>query len=136
MGSLRFRTADLLPLIEHALGAQDHDPAFEDPKPAGPALWLVHDRGVYLMSNGMPRLLDENGRSRVAYAEGCDPDKDPEWWEASEALVGGDDFAEVLGENWLRHLQAAHERGAKLVTIELTGDTLKLLLPAQAARRP
>jgi len=136
MGTLTFRTADVVPLIEHALTAKDHDPAFEDPKPVGPALWLVHDRGVYLMSNGMPRLLDEAGRSRVAYAEGCDPERDPEWWETSDALAGGDDFAELLDENWLRHLQAAHERGAERITIAISGDTLKLLLPAAAAGRP
>jgi len=136
METLRFRTADLLPLIAHALAAKEHDPAFGDPKPAGPALWLVHERGVYLMSNGMPRLLDDNGRSRVAYAEGCDPDRDPEWWETSEALVGGDDFAEVLDENWLRHIRAAHAQGVESLAIGVTGDALRLLLPPSGPRRP
>jgi hypothetical protein len=41
MGSLRFRTAGLLPLIEHALTAKDHDPVFEDPKRLFPPI-LVH----------------------------------------------------------------------------------------------
>jgi hypothetical protein len=64
-----------------------------------PALFFVHDEGVYLMSNGEPG--DLKSRSEIglyaAYAEGCDPDlHEDDWWDTSRALVGGDDFAEVI----------------------------------------
>ena len=130
MGTLQFRTADLLPLVEHALAAPEHDAAVEEPTPPGAALWLVHDHGVYLMSNGLPRLQDGNGRSRVVFAEGCDPGKDPQWWEASDTLVGGDDFAEVLDESWLRQIRAAHDAGEETLSIALSADAVALVRPA------
>ena len=59
-----------------------------------PGLWLVHDDGIYLMSNGHPGLLvDEAGpRHFVVYALGYDPKSDPDVWERSRDAVGGDDF--------------------------------------------
>lgn len=136
MGTLRFRTADLTPLVEHALAAKEHDAAFKEPAPAGPALWLVHDHGVYLMSNGLPRLEGDNGRSRVVFAEGCDPGKDSAWWETSDALVGGDDFAEVLDESWLRQTRAARDAGEETLSIALTADAVALVRPAPRQPRP
>lgn len=67
---------------------------------------LVHDDGVYLLSNGEPRDLvkgkSPNGlhdreMSFVVYAEGCNPMVDGEdCWPNSVAMVGGDDFVEYL----------------------------------------
>jgi hypothetical protein len=56
------------------------------------------------MSNGIPRLSNGNNpnqpdvNSRVAYAEGCDPNVGAfdDWYGMSRELVGGDDFVEVL----------------------------------------
>lgn len=109
MGVCRFKTSEVLPLIKHALAATEFDMGYEGmsdeqyvelgmtpPKtrtPNGPALLLVHDQGVYLMSNGIPRSADA-----VAYAEGCDPKvgEFDEWYGKSRDLVGGDDFVEVI----------------------------------------
>ena len=115
MGICRFKTSELKPLIEHATAATEFDMGYENMTdeeciaaglppitnrtPRGPALLFVHDQGVYLMSNGEPRLLTEGGASnRVIYAEGCDPSigEFDDWYSMSRELVGGDDFVEIL----------------------------------------
>jgi len=115
MGICRFKTSELKPLIEHAMAAAEFDMGYENMTdeecaaaglppitnrtPRGPALLFVHDQGVYLMSNGEPRLLTEDGNTnRVIYAEGCDPNvgEFDDWYGMSRELVGGDDFVEIL----------------------------------------
>lgn len=109
MGVCRFKTSEVLPLIKHALAATTFDMGYEGMSdddyrklgmtppetrtPNGPGLLLVHDQGVYLMSNGTPREVDA-----IAYAEGCDPKigEFDDWYGKSRELVGGDDFVEVL----------------------------------------
>ncbi|EHU7154832.1 DUF3085 domain-containing protein [Salmonella enterica] len=54
---------------------------------------LVKDHGVYIMSE--IGELTPRGR-KVAYAKGCNPEKDETWWDTSRAEVGGDDFGEAL----------------------------------------
>ncbi|EAP6826414.1 DUF3085 domain-containing protein [Salmonella enterica] len=39
--------------------------------------------------------LTPRGR-KVAYAKGCHPEKDDNWWETARTEVGGDDFGEPL----------------------------------------
>ena len=58
-----------------------------------PAVLLVHEQGVYLMSNGQPRDIvgadatdrkdaaKDEGRSFCAYAIGCHPENDADWYE-------------------------------------------------------
>lgn len=110
MGICRFKTSELKPLIEHALSSTEFDMGYENDKMPVPALLFVHDQGVYLMSNGIPRLqaADASGpnvTNQVAYAAGCDPNvgEFDDWYGMSRELVGGDDFAEVLiiQKNWL-----------------------------------
>ena len=71
---------------------------YDDEATPCPALQLVHDRGVYIMSNGIPRDMVDSSGSYVVYAEGCDPSKAEfdDWYEKSRDLVGGDDFVEVI----------------------------------------
>lgn len=124
---LRFYSADVAMLYHHAMRCQEHSPSFSelnDPKlhkggvikigehsfpdhenidlakvPA--ALWLVKDHGVYLMSNGLPRLLldqnnkDRYAKNRVAYANGFDPDKNVDWYDRL-GMLNGDDFSAAL----------------------------------------
>lgn len=66
-----------------------------------PGLLFVHDQGVYLMSNGIPRIeVAPNEHTHVVYAAGCDPTlpgaEFDDWYSTSRDLVGGDDFVEVL----------------------------------------
>jgi len=109
MGVCVFKTKDVLRCVEHALAAPKWSMAYEEGmRPPAPGLLFVHDQGVYLMSNGLPRdqrdPADPESNSYVAYAEGCNPnigDFD-DWYGTSRALVGGDDFAEVLtvADDW------------------------------------
>lgn len=39
--------------------------------------------------------LTPRGR-KVAYARGCHPEKDEDWWDTARAEAGGDDFGESL----------------------------------------
>lgn len=124
MAKLTFPAADIAAQARHALAAVEHRPLYDQPDPA-PALWLVHDQGVYVMSNGAND--DDAGdasRPRPAYAAGCDPDRDPDWWDTGRDLVGGDDFAELLVDGDELARLAGH--GVNLVgfTVEVTDDEL------------
>jgi hypothetical protein len=82
-------------LVRHAQSASEHSAGYgKDPVPA---LMLVKDEGIYLMSSGVPvarpPLRESNG---PVYARGYDPKKNSDVWEASRAAVGGDDFVEVV----------------------------------------
>lgn len=111
MGLCVFKTEQVLPLAQHALNAPEQCAVYGVPA-TGPALHFVHDHGVYLMSNGLPRdLVAGSGseRCRIAYADGCDPTVDSfdDWYGTSRDLVGGDDFVEELpigeGDLFLRN---------------------------------
>lgn len=96
MGRCVFNASDVKELALHALNSEEWDMAWEEGAPK-PGVLFVHDTGVYLMSNGIPRLLNERGdKNRVVYAESCDPDADDDYPENSRALVGGDDFVEFF----------------------------------------
>lgn len=103
-------TVDLLALAKHAV--ENHkwqkEPYTGDEsgmgiplaRPEKPALLLVKDQGVYLMSPFTIQDAPPEARSRVGsagdsklrivYANGHDPKLHKDWW------VGGDDFAENL----------------------------------------
>lgn len=111
-----FQPEAVLRLVEHALGTPQHFPADHDledgsiyhggsvirlasGKPdyraidlgiVAPALMLIKDQGVYLMSNGLPILRDPDfpddpDASLVVYADGCDP-RDPAWVDRAGSL--------------------------------------------------
>ena len=109
----RFKASELKRCINHARAATAWEmgyenmtdaqlaevglPPIENRTPIGPCLLFVHDSGVYLMSNGIPRDLNtDEKKSYVVYAENCDPAKDEYCWENSRDLVGGDDFVELI----------------------------------------
>lgn len=112
MSTLRFHAANVRRIVEHSLAAREQATVLADYADiAGvptaryrlvrtPAVLLVHDQGVYLMSNGLPRDLvrgtQEQGTDFVAYADGCHPETDEAWWETSRKLVGGDDISETI----------------------------------------
>ncbi len=73
-------------LPEHGIAGADQ--IDREKVPAG--LVLVHDQGVYLMSNGLPELPQGQ---HVVYAEGFGPRDDDSLFCS---IVGGDDFGEYL----------------------------------------
>jgi len=90
--------------------------------PTEPHVVLVHDEGVYLMTNG--KRERESVHSFVAYAAGCDPEHDSDWYDTAHGLVGGDDFAEHL--EWARAIKQMLDDGATHIVIEVEGDGLAL----------
>lgn len=116
---LYFPIAELLPILDHAEAAPAQSVSFSqmfdktlwkpgtvpadggycrtediDQSKLKPQIFIVKDDGVYIMSAGQPRQLIAQGEKRcvVSYADGCDPDKNPDCWEHVRALCGGDDF--------------------------------------------
>jgi hypothetical protein len=105
MGQCRFKTSEIKRCISHAINSSSFSVGYEfpdSPKIKSPGFLLVHDQGVYMMSNGQPRDLVGNddaveaGNSYVAYAAHCNPHVVENFWENSREFVGGDDFVEFL----------------------------------------
>ena len=106
MTKLIFDANTLRPLWKHAREATAHRESCGEH--TGPALLLVKDEGIYLMSNGLPILATQkpapNGTgmmdcSQVAYAQGFDPYAEDRMdvWDRAHDAVGGDDFSEPIG---------------------------------------
>ena len=123
MGRLIFKAAEVRELYEHARSKQHFRRAYKQEEI--PALWLVHDQGVYLMSAGIPHQEDpeQPSRCKLAYARGCSPD-DVDWWDQSRELVGGDDFAEIIPlEDWAGIFAHSH---VQEIIIDITEDSFAL----------
>ena len=141
--ALRFALPDVLVLAEHALTAEVHVYADPDDKDAAPALLLVADDGVYLMSNGLPALeptaeQPSVSRIRVVYAAGCPSDSD---WTEQVDLASHDDLLVTLPLQpaLIGQLRTAHTRGADTftVTVTVTHDQITPLLhPGRQPHRP
>jgi hypothetical protein len=133
MAQLEFDLAGVRKLCEHAMAATEWSRAYEDMEEGGsearPGLILVGDRGVYLMSNGNPGLLKEDGKGHVVvYAEGINPTVDDfeTWWAAKNATFGGDDGAYYIP--WALPIlkMIGQNPNATKLQIELLEDTLEL----------
>lgn len=120
---LTFKTADVLRCVNHALQSEKWGMGNEEIPPQ-PALYLVHDTGVYLMSNGNPGdWIPEDETCYVAYAEGCHPKIDEYYYENSRVLVGGDDFVEVIpiDKDWLEKTSVYDE-----IHVEITPENIEV----------
>lgn len=115
---LVFEKSAVWRLIDHSRNSSDHLEFYG--QDTGPAIWLVGDSGIYLMSNGQPRLgedglLIEPGKELEVYslrvhADGCDPRMDDfeRWWIVHGAIDEGSDFCiPIPAENMLSALQEA-----------------------------
>lgn len=122
---LKFAIDDVLKrIVEHSKANPICRVPYEDRIIQKPGLYLVKDRGVYLMSASIERLTADQGTgSLVAYAKGLNPDVDgfDDCWTASNDICGGDDFAELLP---LDTFAGAVDRGYTTVSIELTDDSI------------
>lgn len=146
MSKLIFKAEDVRRVVEHSIASKQSKKAVGFDSKKGDvvtaevtkaSVLLVHDHGVYLMSNGSPRDIiapdgedkrDEKkneGRSYCAYAEGCDPEKDgDEAFDTSNHLVGGDDFGECL--DWADAMKKFIDDGATHIVINYTQRNLSL----------
>lgn len=129
MTALRFPLAEVLELAEHAITAPTHgDPVADET--TGPALLLVADDGVYLLSSGEPQLPpgpDQPATSgvRAVYADGLRPGTP--WTALARALGSDDDLLTAIplrepADNplidQLRHASGHHDT----LTLTITGD--------------
>lgn len=139
MPQLIFKAADVAPIAQHALrNKQSEIPDWstaneangwqpQRARPDEPHLLLVHDDGVYLMSNGVyGEGQTAASTGLIAYAQGCDPRKDTHWYDTARDLVGGDDFVEYLP--WAREIKSKCVTGKDIV-IEMQGGSLELVNP-------
>jgi hypothetical protein len=123
--ALRFPLAEVLVLAEHAVAAADHASPVGD-EPDGPALLLVADDSVYVMSNGHRQLPPTEGqpassRVRAVFAEGYSagtPWRDRLLGTGSEddLLVG---LPLLKPHALIDQLRDAAERGYDILTIDL-----------------
>lgn len=56
---------------------------------------LVGDHGVYIMS--FSEKFSEGSPRTIVYAEGCNPNKDADFYDNKEAIYGGDDGGDDIG---------------------------------------
>src|SRR6266542_2229754 len=87
MSRLVFDLVALRPIVEHALSASEHAPAFGQTPPIAPALWLVKDDGIYLMSNGRPRQMAVGSSPTGDDQAACDAPRDPRGAAAHDSVV-------------------------------------------------
>lgn len=139
MSRLIFNADEVRRIVEHSINAPEQRKQLVDFDDNGrglyadvavPSVILVHDDGVYLMSNGTPRDIEdpaEGVRSFCAYAKDCNPHKDADWWDRSRELVGGDDFSEVLP--FAVPLTGQIQRGAKQIVINFGKSRISLGTP-------
>jgi len=148
MARLTFKIEELKPLVAHALTSATHSPTFNmllnpaflkkgaklgtkgwaEPEDLDPAkipahLVLVKDAGVYLLSSGLPRLMDpkdpKGQSSMAAYAKGMRPE---DGWDAWQ-ILGGDDFAEQID---LAFVKKAIDGGARHLVIDISETQISL----------
>ncbi|MFI6163052.1 hypothetical protein ACIA59_24260 [Micromonospora haikouensis] len=120
----RFNLVTAMELAEHAVAAAEHGDPIDD-EPAGPALLLVADDGVYLMSNGLPqppRGPNQPATStvRAVFAEHRGP---------GQQTHDGDDLLIALplsqpGDPLIEKLRAASRTGHDALVITLLDDQL------------
>lgn len=139
---LHFTQTLVRTLLAHSETAAERRPTISQAGTPGPGLWLVGDEGVYLLSNGLPRLLREPiggtpARNLVCYAEEANPEtlSRDRADAAKQASFGGDDGVEFLDAADLRTALASYPDGEPL-ELEVTPETIAVLLCAGPAHTP
>ncbi|GEM_PF-2855078 len=139
---LRFTLTEVLELADHAMVAGTHaDPV--DDEPAGPALLLFADDGVYLLSNGRPQLPPAAGQPatsgvRAVFAHGLGAGTP--WLDQVPALGGADDLLAALplqepaDRRLIDQLRTAVRLGNDTLTLSITGGQLILITSGPTTR--
>ncbi len=124
-----FATSDLVPLMKEVMDGINDKMAFngepynQDPTNNEPMLWLVKDHGLYLMTNLNRSGID--GQRPIAYAMGCHPENDDDWYDTCRAIFGGDDGAVGVPLQWVHHTLKIKKEN---MIIEVSEDAIKLNL--------
>lgn len=93
-----------------------------------PALWLVADQGVYLMSNGQQPDVPAGHSVPCAYADESNPNAPgahfEDWYEAKRSIMGGDDSVISLPVSWF---EKAVKDGRKKIRIKVMKTKVELI---------
>lgn len=127
----KFKIEDVRARLAHSKSAKEWSKLYGIDGTDQPGLWLVKDRGVYIMSNANPKELvnpgdPDNSRCVVSYAEGHDPKKDEDWW------VGGDDYVEIFSAE---DLEPELTENVTHVIFEVSDSTIKIVLEERKPKR-
>ena len=110
-----FPGAPVAALARSTLGARRWRRLFGQRSRLAPALWLLSDHGIYLMSN--ERVADPRSLALV-HARGCDPAHDPDWQATTQSLLpAGHGLHELIlvGEAFCR--QAEHSAWLEILIL-------------------
>jgi len=141
---LHFQRSIVLQIAAHARESARHKQSIDERyhcDPAQPALWLVNDNGIYLMSNGDPALLDMELPERpdgtrwnvCAHARECNPHLMPfeEWWRVMREACGTADHSQVIPLEAIEEVLFTLPEGEDLV-LDVTLDRTRVV-PRKAA---
>jgi hypothetical protein len=141
MITLVFPLAGVLLLAEHALAATSHAASMRevlDGTTPRPALWLVGDQGVFLMSNGLVTPVDADHTTGLPVVHAAGYTTHADWLAVADEIGRGKQIRIILplldltfGERILhRDLTGGADAGAANFVIELDARHLRWHLPA------
>lgn len=107
MGICVFEPSEVLACIEAARAAGKKEIPF------------VKDQGVYFLG----RSTVEEGGLVAAYAKGCHPEKDEDWYDNALDACDGDDFGEYFT---LEQIEKFTVPGVKKIKVRVTATTIKI----------
>ncbi|PSX03947.1 DUF3085 domain-containing protein [Photobacterium angustum] len=81
-----------------------------------PKVMLKKDEGLYLMCNVAGK------KSPLAYAEGCNPNTDNDYYDKSREIAGGDDFCEYLPISFFFKAVA----NKRILHLEITSEKIEI----------
>lgn len=88
-----------------------------------PVLQCVGDSGVYLITNVAAEGTPAE-RGTVAYADGCNPNIDEDYYDSKRRLFGSDDGSVTIPYQWVLWAQSAKKR---LLKLKLNSDSVELI---------
>lgn len=130
---LQFEKTIVWRLLDHAKNAPAASEYYGET--IGPALLLVGDSGIYLMSNGQPGISEEGVvphdalKSKkpylVCYAEGCNPKVNDfeAWWPIHNAYDDGSDFSTPIS---LENIERALKTCSTHIVVNVTEEHVEV----------
>lgn len=96
---------------------------------------LVGDHGIYLMSNGIPRQVIEEGKQNgaVVYSKESNPINSDDWDEAKNCIFGCDDGSIPLPLSMFEEIMKLADDAT--FQISLTATSVKVILPKIPAKQ-
>lgn len=125
---MTFDAAKVRALLAHSMASATHWEPYD--RPTGVGLMLVGDRGVYLMSSGLPFLpppAPGEPHTNVVYATECNPDTMAfdDWWDAKREGFGADDGVEYLPARLIEAALARSEDADGVIALDVSPTSIR-----------